>query len=85
MLYNIKASVCIHISRASTKPKDGRSKMFWERIGKSLVKQAEKKEWIDFKGWENYLISYNKLEVNIMLLKLRVHMIRKRKKNHMKK
>ena len=57
--------------------------MFWERIGKSLVKQAEKKEWIDFKGWENYLISYNKLEINMMLLKLEFTW--SEKKNHMKR
>lgn len=71
MLYNTKASICIHISRTSTKSKDGRNKMFWERTGKSLVKQAEKKEWTDFKGWENDLISYNNLEVNMMPLKLK--------------
>lgn len=80
MLYNTKASICIHISRTSTKPKDGRSKMFWKRTGKSLVRQAEKKEWIDFKGWKNHLISYNKLEVNMMLLKLEYSYIGSEKK-----
>lgn len=57
--------------------------MFWERTGKSLVKQAKKKEWIDFKGQENYLISYNKLEVNMMLFKLECSYDQE-KKNHMK-
>lgn len=54
--------------------------MFRERTGKSLVKQAEKKEWIDFQGWENYLISYNKLEGKMMLLKSECSYDQKKKK-----
>lgn len=51
--------------------------------GQSFVKEAETKEYIDFKDSEIYLISYNKLEVNMMLLKLKCSY--DQEKNHNKR